>query len=43
MTIKELLNQGIIILKNEEIDGPKNKARSILQYTLKMTREHLII
>ena len=43
MTIKELLNQGIIMLKNEEIDGPKNKARAILQYTLRMTREHLII
>ena len=43
MTIKELLNQGIIILKNEDIDGPKNKARSILQHTLKKTREYLII
>lgn len=43
MTIKELLNQGIIMLKNEKIDGPKNKARAILQYTLKMTREHIII
>ncbi len=43
MTIKELLNQGIIMLKNEEIDGPKNKARAILQHTLKMSREHLII
>ena len=43
MTIKELLNQGIIMLKNEDIEGPKNKARSILQYTLKMSREHLII
>ena len=27
MTIKELLNQGIIMLKNENIDGPKVKAR----------------
>ena len=27
MTIKELLNQGIIMLKNEDIDGPKNKSR----------------
>lgn len=43
MTIKELLNQGILMLKNEEIDGPKNKARAILQFTLKMSREHLII
>lgn len=43
MTIKELLNQGIIILKNENIDGPKNKARQILEYTLKKPREYLII
>ena len=43
MTIKELLNQGIIMLKNEDIDGPKNKARSILQHTLKKPREYLII
>lgn len=43
MTIKELINQGIIMLKNEEIEGPKNKARVILQYTLKKPREYLII
>ena len=43
MTIKELLNQGIIMLKNEEVDGPKNKARAILQHTLKKSREYLII
>ena len=43
MTIKELLNQGIIMLKNEEIEYPKNKARAILQYTLKKPREYLII
>ena len=43
MTIKELLNQGIIMLKNEEVDSPKNKARAILGYTLKKPREYLII
>ena len=43
MTIKELLNQGIIILKNENVDGPKNKARAILEHTLKKPREYLII
>ena len=43
MTIKELLNQGVIMLKNEEIDGPKNKARAILQYTLKKSKEYTII
>ena len=43
MTIKELLSQGIMILKNENVDGPKNKARMILEFTLKKTREYLII
>lgn len=43
MTIKELLNQGTIMLKNEDVDGPKNKARAILQYTLKKSREYTII
>lgn len=43
MTIKEILNQGIIMLKNENIDGPKVKARMLLQHTLKTTREYLII
>lgn len=43
MTIKEILNQGIIMLKNEGIESPKNKARIILEYTLKKTREYIII
>lgn len=43
MTIKELLNQGIIMLKNEDVDGPKNKARAILQHTLKKSKEYTII
>lgn len=43
MTIKELLNQGILILKNENIEAPKNKARTVLEYTLKKPREYVII
>ena len=43
MTIKELLHQGIIMLKNEDIELPKNKARMILEYTLKKSREYIII
>ena len=43
MTIKELMNQGIMMLKNEEIEAPKNKARIIMQYTLKKTRDYIII
>ena len=43
MTIKALINQGIMMLKNESIESPKNKARLIMQYTLKKPREYLII
>ncbi len=43
MTIKELLNQAVIMLKNENIDAPKNKARMLLEATLKKTREYLMI
>ncbi len=43
MTIKELLNQAVIMLKNENIDAPKNKARMLLQSTLKKSREYLMI
>ena len=43
MTIKELLNQAVIMLKNENIDAPKTKARMLLQATLKKTREYLMI
>lgn len=43
MTIKELLNQGIIMLKNENIEAPKNTARILLQYTLRKSREYIII
>ena len=28
MTIKELINQGNMMLKNEGIESPKNKART---------------
>lgn len=31
------------MLKNEDIEAPKNKARILLQYTLKVTKEYLII
>ena len=43
MTIKEAINQGIIMLKNENIESPKVKARIIMQYTLKKTREYIIV
>ena len=43
MTIKEVLNQAVIMLKNESIEAPKNKARAILEATLKKPREYLMI
>ena len=43
MTIKEAINQAVIMMKNENIDGPKNKARLLLESTLNKTKEYLII
>ena len=43
MTIKEAINQAVIMMKNENIDGPKNKARLLLQTTLKKSKEYLMI
>lgn len=43
MTIKEALNQAVIMLKNENIDAPKSKARAILETTLKKSREYIMI
>ena len=43
MTIKEAINQAVIMLKNENIDGPKNKAKILLEGTLKKSREYLMI
>ena len=43
MTIKQLLNQAVIMLKNENIDAPKIKARMLLQATLKKSKEYLMI
>lgn len=43
MTIKQALTKGTIILKSNNIDSPKLKARLLLQYVLKKRREQLII
>lgn len=43
MTIKEILTKGMIILKGNNIDSPKLKARLLLQYILKKTRQYLIV
>lgn len=35
MTIKEAINQGVIMLKNENIETPKIKSRMVMEHTLK--------
>ena len=43
MTIKEMLSKGMIILKGNNIDSPKLKARLLLQNILKKPRQYLIV
>lgn len=43
MTISQVLTKGMIMLKSNNIDSPKLKARLLLQHVLKMKREQLII
>lgn len=43
MTIKEMLSKGMIILKGNNIDSPKLKARLLLQYIIKKPRQYLIV
>ena len=43
MTIKEILNKGTFMLKDNNVSIPKLKSRLLLQFTLKKPREYLII
>ena len=43
MTIKEALNQAVIMMKNENVETPKNKARMLLEFTLKKPKEYIMI
>lgn len=43
MTIKEVMNKGMVTLKANQIDSPKLKARLLLQYVLDIKREQIII
>lgn len=43
MTIKQTLTKGMIILKNNNVDSPKLKARLLLQFVLKKSRQYLIV
>lgn len=43
MTIKEAINQGVIMLKNENIETPKIKSRMVMEHTLKKSKEYIMI
>ena len=43
MTIKQTLTKGTIMLKSNNIESPKLKARLLLQYVLKKSRQYLIV
>ncbi len=43
MTIKEAINQGVIMLKNENIETPKVKSRMVMEHTLKKSKEYIMI
>ena len=43
MLIKEALAKGTIMLKGENLDSPKMKARILLQDTLNKPRQYLIV
>ena len=43
MTIKQTLTKGTIMLKSNNIESPKLKARLLLQYVLNKSRQYLIV
>lgn len=43
MTIKELLTKGTIMLKGENLDSPKIKARLLLQDILNKSRQYILV
>lgn len=43
MTIMELIKKGMIELKNSNIESPKLKARLLMQFVLKKTRQYIIV
>ena len=43
MTIKEAQNKGTIMLKSNQIESPKLKARLLLQHILDKPRQYVIV
>ena len=43
MTIKEAIGKATIKIKTKNVDSPKLKARLLMQYILKQTRQYLMV
>ena len=43
MTIKEAITKGMIMLKSNNIESPKLKARLLLQYVIDKTRKYIVV
>ena len=43
ITIKDAVEKAAILLKGSQIETPKQKARLLMQYVLKKSRQYLII
>ena len=43
MTIKQAITKGMIMLKSNNVESPKLKARLLLQYVLDKPRQHIIV
>lgn len=43
MTIKQAITKGMIMLKSNNVESPKLKARLLLQYVLDKTRQYIIV
>ena len=43
MTIKQAITKGMIMLKSNNVESPKLKARLLLQYVLDKPRQYIIV
>ena len=43
MTIREAINKASLQLKTKNIEAPKLKARLLMQYVVKQTRQYIMV
>ena len=43
MTIKQVIEKGAIMLKLENVESPKLKARLLIQFILQKPRQYIIV